>query len=177
MKYLLLHTVLKAVNVGVYQGDKSINAEVEMGPLHEPNAVLFSFDTLGWKVVFMLLFCLLLWRAGVLLWRFNKNAYRRSALKKLVLLEAQFVAPQNREFVNATNILLKQMAIAVYGRAEVANLIGKDWVNFLDSKSTATNFRDLGKLFYRASLTQEEVLNEHRDTLLIQTKKWIETHA
>ncbi len=177
MRILINYIDLVCSDFVIGQVEDGTNLQVDLGPLLEPNPVMFSFDTTGWKVFFTILFAFLVGAVVFQMKRYYKNAYRRSAIKRLFALEHQFTIAQNREFVNACNLLLKQLAISVYGRFNVGTLTGRDWVMFLDDKSEKTDFSGLDVLFYRTAVTNEPILTAQRKSIAIETKKWILTHA
>lgn len=101
-----------------------------IGELIEPTSIAYSFNTLGWHLLFgLLLFALLIWAFAK--WRnYRRDAYRREAVdavKRLLSLD------DDNAFYGI-NKLLKIMAIDLYGRRQVADLYGTEWFSFLVSK-------------------------------------------
>ena len=177
MRMLINYIDLVCSNFVAGQVEEGTKLQVELGPLLEPNPVVFSFDTTGWKVFFAMLLVLTMGFVVFQMKRYYKNAYRRSAINRLLVLENKFTMLQNQEFVNACNMLLKQLAISVYGRFNVGTLYGRKWAVFLDNKSDKTDFTSLDVLFYRAAVTNDPILTAQRKAIAIETKKWILTHA
>jgi hypothetical protein len=92
----------------------------------------------GWEVFGLLFFIgggLLVTALG-LNWR--RNAYRRAALRELGELEQ--TGARNPAAMTDLAELLKRVALAAYGREEVASLTGADWLQFLDRSATTTAF-------------------------------------
>ena len=83
--------------------------------------------------------------AGVrALWRFLKrwlrNRYRREALRRLDRLHALETEPVAA--MNATNEVLKLVAMTASSRAEVASLSGSVWRHWLQSRTSTPTFSD-----------------------------------
>lgn len=147
----------------------------DIGEILEPENVSFSFDTIGWKYLFALFFFTIITSSILFIKNYIKNTYRRKALKELNKLKA--TKQTNSAIVNNANLLLKKITIQIYGRNETANLYGKEWVIFLDSKTKNIDNRNIEKIFSKASYMSEELNLEERNTVVAFTKKWIETHA
>ncbi|MCK5135253.1 MAG: DUF4381 domain-containing protein [Bacteroidales bacterium] len=151
--------------------------KIDLGPLYEPDAVRFSFETPGWY----LLGCLLLLLAVLLFFkwlkRYRRNAYRREALKNLAIIEDSFYNQKDVLSLNDVLVLLKLVAIKAFGRQQVAQLYGNDWLEFLESKGKNTPFT-----YYK-----QPVVNTLYDTITVDikeiealielSKQWIKTHA
>lgn len=97
----------------------------------EPEAISMLPQTWGWAVVgFVLLTALSLygWRR---LQHYRRNAYRRDAIAALIN-----IGEDPRQIAE----VLRRTALCAYPRAEVAALCGKEWMDFLDRKISATVF-------------------------------------
>lgn len=101
----------------------------DIGQLIEPENISFSFNTLGWKMVgLLILVCFLL--AIVLWWRhYRKNEYRRTLIKQInyAFLDESTHAPS---FIDK---IIKRTCLDLYGREKVAALYGEAWFTFLDT--------------------------------------------
>lgn len=146
----------------------------DLESLYEPDPIGFSFDAPGWYGVGILLIFLLLYSLTKFIIRYQRNAYRREAMKTLVGIGQ--TALDDRDKVKEVLIVLKLVAIKTYGRTKVASLFGVEWLNFLENtgKATAfTEFKDtVGDLIY----------STHEDTVdigqfMTLSKNWIKTHA
>ena len=147
----------------------------ELGNILEPDPLTFTFETIGWKILAVLLFMV----ATAVLYRrlklYRKNEYRREAIKKLQIIEAENISSQRK--INHLNITLKQVAIIAFGREQVAALYGDDWFSFLDSKHKNTDFATYANSFKNALYSDEEVDKNTLDLISGITKKWIKQHA
>ena len=150
---------------------------IDLGPLYEPDAVRFSFETPGWY----LLAGLLLLVAAFLFFRwlklYRKNAYRRDALKTIARIEQN---SQNQNEVNQLNdtlVLLKLVAMEAFGRQQVAQLYGDDWLEFLESKGKNTPFTHYKQHIINSLYDTISVDLKETRTLIELSKQWINTHA
>lgn len=142
-------------------------SQIRLAPLYEPDAVRFTFDAPGWRVVGLMLlivFTIILYQQVV---RYIKNAYRRHALARL----DGNTSPQN------TLIVLKQTAIYAFGRDRAGSLTGKDWLVFLDKTGKDVDFTSLeapiaNYVYDNAEMTRDDSLK-----LVSNSRKWIKTHA
>lgn len=92
----------------------------------------------GWYILLLLIGI-----AAYALWRYLKK--KDDAQIKLVTASAQAVYDNYNShkdkvrYLQEANILLRQVAIAKYGRSQIANLSGDAWINFLN-KASRKNF-------------------------------------
>lgn len=150
---------------------------IDLGPLYEPDTVRFSFETSGWYVlgIFLLLvaaFLFIRW-----LKRYRKNAYRREALKTITRIEQH---PQNQNETNQLNeiwVLLKLVAMKSFGRQEVAQLYGDDWLEFLESKGKNTHFTQYKQIILNSLYEPVAIDMKEIKALIKLSKQWIRTHA
>lgn len=147
----------------------------ELGNILEPEPLTFTFETIGWKILAILLFI----GAITVLYRklklYNKNKYRREAIKKLKLAEVENASSQSK--INHLNIILKQVAMISFGREQVAALYGDAWFSFLDSKQKDSAFEKYSNTFKNALYDDVEVDHDTLEAISGITKKWINQHA
>jgi len=152
------------------------NSQPEMvGGILEPDPLPFTFETIGWKilgVVLLLVASIAFYNWLQLYW---KNAYKRAAIRKLQLIKAEDA--QSPHKINQLNIVLKQVAIVTFGREQVAGLYGNDWFLFLDSKSKKTEFVNYSNNFSDAIYSDKEVDDATLKTIFKLTKTWINGHS
>lgn len=97
--------------------------------IHLPDPVSWWPPAIGWWLLLFglpTLVALLVW-----LWR----RWRKMTVRKLALREFESLAqtPMDAgEKVQRLAILLRQICLSAYPRAEVAGLVGADWLAFLD---------------------------------------------
>lgn len=143
----------------------------ELGNIYEPPPVSFTFETIGWAVLGALLMIGLLVGIFFLIRHYQQNRYRRIALAALEKLELdQNSFPQ-------VFVILKRVAIQVFGREKVGALVGSAWLNFLDQ--TGKNIalqryeKEIQDLIYKDQLPDNQV----QKSILSEAQKWIRTHA
>ena len=147
----------------------------DLGNILEPDPLVFTFETIGWKILAVLLFMgatLILFRRLKL---YRKNKYRREAIEKLKLVKEENVTSQQK--INHLNVILKQVAIIAFGREQVAALYGDEWFSFLDSKHKNSDFSKYANSFKNALYNGEGVDQQTLEAISGITKKWINQHA
>lgn len=152
-------------------------AESQIGPIIEPEPIAFSFNTLGWKIVGVLLLCLLAFVIYKLYKKYQKNAYKREAIKVLTELESQVNSQKSSSIAEQISAQLKRVAIISFGREEVAALSGTPWLAFLQEKGKHTPFLkfedDMNNVIYSEKEMDSIKINE----MLKLSIKWIKSHA
>lgn len=145
-----------------------------LGPLLEPDPVVFSLDTIGWKISVLLLTIISVSLSVYRLIEYKKNKYRRKAIGDLM---GKVSVLENENLIVYANSILKRMAIEVYGRKQVANLYGRSWTQYLDSKTKEVAFDKYYMTIQNATHNLEVVNNIDCNHIITLTKKWIQTHA
>ncbi|GJM60452.1 DUF4381 domain-containing protein [Persicobacter diffluens] len=159
----------------------TMQSEIEIGHLIRPEPIQQDFSTLGWSVLFVLIFIIVLTISILAIRKYQKNRYRREATKALQSIENTYQQNDSSpEVIQATNRLLKQVAITAYGRVAVASLFGQEWVNFLNEQMKKRPFAEEDTLslinyhMYQKSLSAEA--KPLVATFIQQSKKWIHGH-
>lgn len=150
---------------------------LELGSLIEPDPVGFSFDSPGWYflafiVLFIAIVLIVRW-----LHNYQKNAYRREALKKLAAINENIEGISSDAGINNVFVILKLVAIKTYGRSQIAPLYGKKWISFLESKGKETPFSDFESSITNALYAAKPINGDELEKLLNVSKRWIITHA
>lgn len=134
-----------------------------------PEHVSFLPQTTGWWIVLGWLAAVFLIVSWHRLRRWQRDRYRREALKTLRSME------KRREELEAGDIatLIRRTALAAYPRSDVANLYGDAWVEFL--KKSSRNDRlirksadALASAAYRADVDALQLIKPAR--------RWIQVH-
>lgn len=106
-----------------------------------PPATPFWPPAPGWLWLLALagFVALVLGLRGLAHWQ--RNRYRREALRMLAAIETDLAQPaEARSALLELSVLLKRVAMTAYGRTDVAALTGDEWFAFLDRKGgTAFN--------------------------------------
>ena len=150
---------------------------IDLGPMYEPDAVRFSFEAPGWYVLGVILLLVATFLFFSWLKRYRKNGYRREALKTITRIEQNFQNQNEVNQLNDTLVLLKLVAMETFGRQQVAQLYGDDWLEFLELKGKNTPFTDYKQ--HIASTLYEPIAVGLKETkaLMELSKQWISTHA
>lgn len=149
---------------------KVASPELSLQPLFEPEAVTFSFEAPGWTYLFALVFVVLLVTAFFAFRAYQRNAYRREALSHLDSLD-------KAKDLDQVFVTLKSVAMYKYGRSHVGNLMGKEWLVFLEKKVEGIRWSpletEIESFLYQNQSPSPEIQNQ----LFTQAKDWIRKHA
>jgi len=151
---------------------------IELSPVLEPSPVVFTMDTIGWKILFILLLMFLCFGIYRYYRYYKSNAYRRYAVS-----EIKKISTDNLESIDALIVQvmfqLKQTALQTYNRKTVASLEGQEWLNFLDEKGktkTFSGYHDvISKAVYKNKFSNEPNFNQ--DDFIKMSINWINNHA
>lgn len=146
--------------------------------VHLPESVSWWPQTIGWKLLGILLLLLLSYRAICWVQHWWRNRYRREALKQLSALEAS--AHEWQSVVRQLPFLLKTTALQAYPRNEVAQLSGQAWLRFLDAQYPGSVFcngvgQQLLVIAYQPN-TLWQLSEIDAQTLITMTRAWISEH-
>jgi hypothetical protein len=139
--------------------------------IHLPAPIGWWPPAPGWWLLAFgipLLLALLVW-----LWRF----LRRKTAKKLALqqLDAIIRSDANeREKIQQLGALLRRVCLSLYPRAQVAGLVGAEWLAFLDQASTVKGNQfsaGIGRCLLDAPYRREAPADT--DALFALCKEWI----
>ncbi len=152
--------------------------DIQLNPIIDADPVLFTMDTIGWKILFIILFSAFAVLIYTYYLRFKKKAYRREAVSKIKEL-----ALDNKSSISIliSQIMfeLKQTALQSYGRKTVAALEGEKWLQFLDKKINKSYFIKHHEIIVSAVYKDEFKnsdsfnLNDFADMSI----NWIKNHA
>ncbi len=150
---------------------------IDLGPLYEPDAVRFSFETPGWYLLCLFLFLVATFLFFRWLKRYRKNGYRRDALKTIARIEQNSPSQNVANQLNDIWVLLKLVAMEAFGRQQVAQLSGNDWLEFLESTGKNTPFTDYKQHIVNSLYNTIPVDLKEMSGLIELSKQWISTHA
>jgi hypothetical protein len=154
------------------------NQTVELGALLEASPVPFSMDTMGWKILFVILLLLTLGLVYRYYKFYKKNAYRRTAVFNIKQI-AKTHHNNDVSLISEIMFQLKQTALQTYNRTEVASLRGLEWLRFLDKKGKTTHFSKDEIIITQALYNNQlDAKSQFRSNVFVQSSiKWIKTHA
>lgn len=143
----------------------------ELGALYEPPPVPFTFETVGWEVLGILILVLLLVALAFWIKQYKCNSYRREALKQLDAFQS------GSQSVQDILLVLKKSAMHAFGRHKTGNLYGHDWLKFLDGSGKNVHLLDLEKDIAAAVYKNESLSADASRDLVKNARNWIKSHA
>lgn len=152
----------------------------QFGELIEPAPVSFSFHTPGWYITGVLFVLLLLLGAYQFARYRRRNRYRRDALRwlgeRMITLHAR---QEYMQQLYEADMLMKRIAMKIYGREKVAGLRGNEWVTFLNQRNRRReefSAKD-GQLLTDTLYSHPKAVNEaETDRFISKTNNWIRYH-
>jgi hypothetical protein len=136
----------------------------------------------GWYALGLSVLVLLIWFCVNRYLSWGRNRYRREALAALDRFEKELAdTTQYRKILPQLPQLVKRTALAAYGRARVASLVGSDWLAFLDNTGSTDVFgKGNGSLLlqcsYEPATSLETVSKGHINELCKVIRQWINQH-
>jgi hypothetical protein len=139
-------------------------ALAKLHDFYQPPPPSWTPQTVGWYVVFALLFVLAIWAAWRILASWRRNRYRREALRELEHTE-----------VSAIPVLLKRTALAAWPREQVASLSGEPWLQFLEIHYKAFS-KDQGRRILDLEYRGDSLGPEEERAIRQAAAGWIRRH-
>ncbi|MEP0712501.1 DUF4381 domain-containing protein [Algoriphagus sp.] len=143
----------------------------DLGKLYEPPPVEFTFETIGWTILGGVLMLISLVVIFILIKKYLGNRYRREAIQELDLLQSE------QQAFSKILVILKRVAIDVFGREKVAHLHGAEWLSFLEKTGKHVELvryeKQIQAMLYQNIVPDAPI----RKSILSQAKKWMRTHA
>lgn len=146
-------------------------ADLNLGPLQEPAAVPFTFETIGWPILAAVILILIVVIAFFQIRKYRRNRYRREALAEL-----QKVTAGEMNLAHCM-VLVKRTAIHAFGREKTGKLAGKAWFSFLDENAKNVAFLSLQTEIEALIYKDETPEASAKEKIIKNTKNWITTHA
>jgi hypothetical protein len=135
----------------------------------------------GWYWIIGLLIIGAVWLTLWALLRWQRNRYRREALKLFATLEKQLSDPSKRvAVVTSFAILLKRAALSAWPRETVAALTGLRWLKFLDRTGRTDRFSQ-GPGLLLADVAYDlrgvkDLSDQETRQLAVLVRKWLAHH-
>ena len=150
---------------------------IDIGTLYEPESVRFSFEAPGWYLLLALIVVVTIFSFIKWFKNYQRNSYRREALKNLDIIEKRFGKQNDNQCLNDVMVLLKLVAIKAFGRRSVANLYGNEWLQFLESKGKQTAFTNYENTILNAVYGTNKAGIDETKEIMNLSRKWIKSHA
>lgn len=147
------------------------NGSIELHDLYEPDPVQFRFETPGWYILAGLIFILVILIIIQQTRKYIKNRYRREAITEIeIISQAPVVIPQ-------LFVVLKNTAMHAFGREQVGQLYGKEWLAFLEKTGKGVKLTDYQEQIYSAMYGGKEIEFQTQKMILSNALKWVKSHA
>ena len=147
---------------------------LQLRDIHLPGAPDFWPPALGWWLLFSIIFFVSFWAL------LKTKKYKQSKKQHQVLfnrvteLEDQLRKDLSNETLAEFNILLRQLAVTYYPRAEIASLTGGDWLHFLDQSGKTDEFsRGAGRILIDAPYQSGQLQNLNIDEFIPLIRGWV----
>lgn len=141
-----------------------------------PEAASYLPQTIGWYLLLGAALCGLAWLGFNSYRKWQRNRYRRAALKQLQ--EIRHASGSDPSVLAELPDLVKRTALGFSARTQVADLYGTDWLAFLDRTYAGSGFsegpgRVLPTLSYSAA---PSLADTDRHELFALLELWIRKH-
>ena len=145
--------------------------ELPLKDIHLPAPIGWWPLAPGWWLVVLVILAIVGWIAWRW-WQWHKSMQGlQAALHELETLQRQY-AQQGNVLVRELSVLLRRIAISLYGRQQVSGYTGSRWLEFLDQKAGKNLFK--GKFDHL--LTELPYQPEHAvnaEALVKAVRAWI----
>ncbi len=161
---------------------QTVNKELEgLKEISLPDPVPYIPQSIGWYILFGILFLLMIWFIYRFFRKRKQNRYRRIALVKLKGVSEGLDRGEDYVKIREIPELVKWTALQCYGRKQVARLSGDEWLTFLDNSFKSSGFKSgpgrlLPKLAYGAESKIKEASGQDVDGLIRLIRRWIRRH-
>lgn len=137
--------------------------------LYEPSPIAFTFETIGWSILAALLALIILTVVIFQIRKYIRNRYRREAIAEM---EGLSQAP-----LSSTLVIVKRVAIQVFGREQVGSLHGREWLEFLEGSAKHVQFVCYEQNINQVLYTDQPVAEPLQQEIMSNAKNWIRHHA
>lgn len=145
----------------------------ELRDVHLPDPISWWPPAFGWWMILVVLVMVV----GLVFWARayrQRTRPRRVALAQLKEVKQQYIAyADDRQAITQLSNLLRQYALAVFPRSEVAGLSGPSWLNFLDTTGHTNQFSEGPGQSLRSGPYQADGSTSAMD-LLPLVERWIQ---
>ena len=143
----------------------------ELKDIHPPSSVFYWPLAPGWWLLLILILS-----AFFMFWYWQKNKkppYKKHALKELNSLQMAFDKNGDKKlFIQSLSMLIRRVALVVYGPHQVSRLTGKHWLEFLD-RTGCTDAFTVGPGKRLIDGPYQGAPEIEVDSLLLITRHWL----
>ncbi|UXX78777.1 DUF4381 domain-containing protein [Reichenbachiella carrageenanivorans] len=145
--------------------------DIALQGLYEPPPVAFTFETVGWSVLVGLIVLILVIVIFFQIRKYIHNRYRREAIQEIEALDL------DQTPLRTSLMIIKRVAIQVFGREQVGALHGRVWLEFLEKSAKGVQFARYEADIQLALYADQPVDETTQQEIISNAKKWILTHA
>jgi hypothetical protein len=144
----------------------------QLKDIHLPDPISWWPLAPGWYLLIafiIFLFIVVMYQA----YTRHRNALpKKNALQLLTTYRACYEKEGNAQWVSSqTSELLKRVALAYYPRANVANLCGEEWLNFLNQTAKGIDFNSVKYMLLHSPFKNK--VTENPTPFLDKAEQWI----
>lgn len=147
---------------------------LQLRDIHLPGSPDFWPPALGWWLLLTVILFILFWLIMAARRRYREKKQHQVLFEKFEVLAKQLREQPDNQVLAEINILLRQLAIAHYPRAEIASLTGGDWLHFLDKSGKTQGFsRGAGRILMDAPYRSDSLRNLNLEEFIPLIRYWI----
>lgn len=155
-----------------------IDALKDLHDIHMPPPVHLWWPPAPGILVLLVLFFLMLVYATWLFYTRKARSIKKAALRELATLQSALDTNQTAPHVaGQISVLLKQVALLYYPRAEVAALEGEAWILFLSKTAKNVDFSCVRESLLELPYSREIGSKQELDILFALTRRWIKQRS
>jgi len=110
----------------------------QLRDIHSPSAISSWPPAIGWWILAIVCFVVVIFVLYQIIYRYKKNAWRRSAIKELNHLKSIYSEQANTTTLSELNALLKRCIASARKNSDYLSLTSKAWTECLKFPSTYT---------------------------------------
>ncbi|MBL6986323.1 MAG: DUF4381 domain-containing protein [Methylobacter sp.] len=149
---------------------------LDLKDIHEPEVIGWWPPAIGWWILAVLIPLLIIF----FIWlykRLTRKTAMKTANKKLTQIKQDATQDNYRKLCDIS-VLVRRVAISVSPRSKCAGLIGRQWLEFLDSSVKATPFtKGIGQLLADAPYRKTSPTDQELFQLIDLCEDWLKAQA
>jgi len=150
---------------------------LQLRDIHFPGSPDLWPLALGWWLLLTVILFFLFWLAMEARQHIRKKKHNQILFEKFEVLAKKLRKQPDNAVLAEINILLRQLAITHYPRAEIASLTGGDWLHFLDKSGKTQGFsRGAGRILMDAPYRSDNLRNLNTEEFIPLIRGWIKNN-
>jgi hypothetical protein len=151
----------------------------DYGKLIEPPPISFHFGAPGWYLLLGLLITGMTLLSWIRIRYVRRNVYRKKAISEISDAVRRFGASHSSEgLLYFSNMQMKKIAMAKYGREAVVQLREGDWIQFLNDTAGRHLFEERDNQMLQAQLYDPNAIQNDQGVhdFVSKSKAWVKKH-